>query len=56
MSSARMLICEQNFAGKYTFGPDVVNDDWHIEILKRNLTKNLGALFPAMWAQLTRRT
>jgi hypothetical protein len=38
----------QNFAGKYTFGPNVMDDAWHIEILKRKLTKHLGVLFPAM--------
>jgi hypothetical protein len=35
-------------AGDFTFGPEILGDPWHVGTFKRNMTKNLSALFPAI--------
>jgi hypothetical protein len=34
--------------GEYTFGKEVTEDPFHVELIKHNLTKNLNAIFPAV--------
>jgi len=42
----KFLHCRQSVQTKYTMGPELLQNLYHVEVIRSHLTRSLGSLYP----------